>query len=298
MNTEQDSKKNPLVVAFVALILIGSIYFFAGSIIMNIYIGLDIIINQDNYLKGASDFIEIIKLTFQKYRDPMLIIGSICQFFFFLYGTFYVFKKWHQGSIKEYFGFNRANFILIALSALGALFLLPIAEFLSSYVYRLFPILRKLAEISEVFVKTTGSFDLFLLIFTIGVTPAVCEEILFRGYFQRTLQENMAEPWHYILAGFVFALFHQRTLNLLSLFITGVYLGFIFYRSKSIYTSMTAHFTFNTTIILLYNFSFFKIFQNENQEFNAGTIVVSTLLFMVVCVLILLYSKNCFRQLE
>jgi membrane protease YdiL (CAAX protease family) len=51
----------------------------------------------------------------------------------------------------------------------------------------------------------------------------------------------------------VFALYHRSPLSLLSLVLAGVYLGFVYQRTGSLYVSMACHFLYNLTIIALTN---------------------------------------------
>jgi membrane protease YdiL (CAAX protease family) len=55
------------------------------------------------------------------------------------------------------------------------------------------------------------------------------------------------------LQAVLFALFHMSPLSIVALAFVGVYLGFLFERTGTIYASMTAHGLYNATIIAVTN---------------------------------------------
>jgi membrane protease YdiL (CAAX protease family) len=81
------------------------------------------------------------------------------------------------------------------------------------------------------------------------ITPAICEEIFFRGFIQRTFERTLG--WKsLILIGVLFGLFHFQPLGLIPLAMLGILFGYFFYRTKSLLPSMAAHFTNNFVAIL------------------------------------------------
>jgi membrane protease YdiL (CAAX protease family) len=140
--------------------------------------------------------------------------------------------------------------------------------------------LEKLSEISLPLFKAQHPHELIFIFFVLSVTPALCEEILFRGYFQRTLQRKLAFPWHFIVSGGIFALFHQQPLGLPALFLVGAFLGFIYYCSSSIYTSIAVHFLYNFLLILVLNLETPPSFLlTEDGHYHMPVVVISLILF-------------------
>lgn len=83
------------------------------------------------------------------------------------------------------------------------------------------------------------------------------EELLFRGFLQNWLKGRLGRKKALILAALIFSLFHfsmsQGFYNfqlLLSLFILGCYLGFLFERQQSLWAPIALHATFNAISIL------------------------------------------------
>ncbi len=76
----------------------------------------------------------------------------------------------------------------------------------------------------------------------VALTPAVSEELLFRGLVQRNF-ESVAGGWRgAVLAGLIFGAYHLIPTSFVPLAILGIYLGFLVYRTGNITVSMAAHF--------------------------------------------------------
>jgi membrane protease YdiL (CAAX protease family) len=285
--------RNPLVGAFVFLFIIGGIYFLIQTVAVNSYVLIDFLIKKGHILDNAPlNYFDEMKAIYSKYKIQLLTIVVISQYCILFAPTLFVFKKWHNRSYKEYFKFKNFDILAIILSVAGSITIIPAAEFLSRISFYFFPVLKNMSEISEPLFKSNNNFELFFLIAVIGITPAVCEETLFRGYFQSTLERKIKEPWVYILSGTVFALYHFQPLGLLALIAAGIYLGFVFCRFGSLYASITAHFTYNSAIILFMNFrQIDKYVLNKNNEISVPIIIISSIIFLIIAFVIYIYTK-------
>lgn len=125
-----------------------------------------------------------------------------------------------------------------------------------------------------VFPKNIGG-ALALLIATIIAAP-VCEEIMFRGYVQRAYERWGA--WAGILiSGSLFALYHLRFQGLFALIPVSLLLGFVAWRSHSLWPGIVLHAVHNSIAsILIIATSFFSVQ------------VVGLTIMMVICVAFLM----------
>jgi sodium transport system permease protein len=94
-----------------------------------------------------------------------------------------------------------------------------------------------------------GAFALALLL--TAVTPAVCEEALFRGPILRGLRTRFSAPAAAIITGLLFGLFHLSVWRLLPTAIIGFFLSMIALSADSIVPAMIAHFANNACIIAI-----------------------------------------------
>ncbi|MCX7710997.1 MAG: CPBP family intramembrane metalloprotease [Clostridia bacterium] len=98
-------------------------------------------------------------------------------------------------------------------------------------------------------VAETG-IGLIISILVIGGSAGICEEVLFRGTIQRGF-ERFGAVKSVLITAFLFSLMHVDFQKLLGIFALGALIGFIVYRTNSIYGGMLAHFTNNTLAVVL-----------------------------------------------
>lgn len=90
-----------------------------------------------------------------------------------------------------------------------------------------------------------GDHLLLLTLFHVGVVPAICEEVLYRGYVMRAFQKSWGPVAAILISGLLFGMYHVQLSNLLPLATIGILLGYITWVSESIYPAMLAHFINN-----------------------------------------------------
>ncbi|MBR5028313.1 MAG: CPBP family intramembrane metalloprotease [Bacteroidales bacterium] len=117
--------------------------------------------------------------------------------------------------------------------------------------------LRASGEKSDVLVKSFmalpgwGYFLLNLLI--MAVIPAVCEEFVFRGVVQKTMAEWLRNPHvAIIIVAAIFSITHFDLFLFVPRFVLGIFLGYIYYYTKTIWASTLAHFANNATVVVLF----------------------------------------------
>lgn len=121
--------------------------------------------------------------------------------------------------------------------------------------------------------------DLLVNLVMIALIPAVGEELLFRGCFQRLIIRISKNPHLGIfLAAMLFSALHLQFYGFLPRLFLGMLLGYLYFWSQSIWLSMSAHFlnnalaVFSTSLPILTN----KWTDSDSaQPFNAVYILVS-----------------------
>ncbi len=96
-----------------------------------------------------------------------------------------------------------------------------------------------------------GNQPLWFLLFVLAVSPAICEETLFRGAVLAGLRKHL--PWWALLlcVGIAFGVSHISIYRMILTGLSGVVLTYIVWRSGSIFPSMVTHFLVNATGVLL-----------------------------------------------
>lgn len=239
--------RSPVLGAFIATTLIVALYSLAGNIVFLAYMLGD--------MRGfaSSDWIQLRHGILTRYREPILVMTMGFEFLFFGLGTFLLFRIWHGTSLRERFRISLPAPAALPLAVLGAVGIFPLALFAGELFSRLFPFLRELEGANENLAHAGSPGAWALVVAAICVTPALCEEFLFRGYFQGTLSRGMGSPWSWILTGGFFALVHQNYFGLGALLIIGIYLAYVFDASGSIWPGSLVHFLYNGAIVVLAN---------------------------------------------
>ncbi|HVV49826.1 MAG TPA: ABC transporter permease subunit/CPBP intramembrane protease [Polyangia bacterium] len=96
-----------------------------------------------------------------------------------------------------------------------------------------------------------GGRGLPATLFLMALTPAICEEALFRGPILRGLRARFSPAAAAILTGLLFGIYHLDAWRLIPTALLGVALSGIALASDSILPAMAAHFLNNASLIVL-----------------------------------------------
>jgi membrane protease YdiL (CAAX protease family) len=256
----------------------------------------------------------IVGTKVEKFTENLVttrIILSFAQFMFLLFPA--VFLSMLQGNkFKDAFRVKKPDFTIFFLSIFGLVLIQP---FLQAYLVIQNKILfslpfgtdliRQLKNIFDSLEQTTMNLvtahnipEFIFVVFVIAVTPAICEEFLFRGIVFKNFENVSLRRNAIFMTGLLFALFHFHPFNLIPLILLGFYLTFITYYSGSIFTAVACHFLNN----FISAYSVF-IFGKENfaepdisgmQLLQFGMLgLVSLILFVFLLIYIVkLYNKK------
>jgi len=116
------------------------------------------------------------------------------------------------------------------------------------------PLTTLINAISMLFVdNTVASLSEFMLeipfpimLFLMAVTPAFCEEIVFRGVVYGGYRRGGNKFWAVILSGLMFGIMHMNLNQALYAFAIGILLALLFEATDSIVTTMLFHFIYNS----------------------------------------------------
>lgn len=125
-----------------------------------------------------------------------------------------------------------------------------------------------------------------LVVLAISLTPAVCEETLFRGALLSGLRARIGGLGAVILTAVLFGIFHLTIYKLLSTALIGLALGYLVVRTGSIFSGMLMHALNNGMMILL-------MFMNQppavsDRLFDVNTFEKSGLPFWVIIIAVVM----------
>jgi hypothetical protein len=176
------------------------------------------------------------------------------------------------GKYTYFLGFKKAEQPnMYVLAAICILLAFPFAFWLGELNQQI-PLPSSMVELEnkasgqmEAFFKSKKTIDIIINLIIIGLFPAVCEELFFRGALQRILIQITRNPWvGIILTGFLFSALHLQFQGFFPRMFLGVVLGVLYWYSGSLWTSILAHFVYNATQVIAVSFQ--PKFANTNPE--------------------------------
>ncbi|MFQ3593017.1 MAG: ABC transporter permease subunit/CPBP intramembrane protease [Gemmataceae bacterium] len=150
---------------------------------------------------------------------------------------------------------RRPVWLSLPLAALLAVALLPILSELTLLILAQFPGLRSLLELNhpltrELAAIARGESPLGLQLFVVlGILPAICEELAFRGFILTGLRQSFRPLSAILLSSFLFALYQMNVFQFLPHFLFGIVLAVLVVRTGSIWPAIVFHLVYNSVLI-------------------------------------------------
>ncbi|RCX16068.1 hypothetical protein DFR58_11250 [Anaerobacterium chartisolvens] len=136
--------------------------------------------------------------------------------------------------------------LFIILCIMGAA--LPIVGFLNMLNLFVIETVFGRVVLPDIPVASNGT-ELLVNILIIGGSAGICEEIMFRGVIQRGM-ERLGAVKSILITAFLFGLMHLDFQRFLGTFVLGALIGFIVYRTNSIFAGIFAHFVNNSIAVV------------------------------------------------
>lgn len=193
-----------------------------------------------------------------------LLLVIISQFLLFLAPIIYFAKKFDYPLGDTFRWHNKSNFSIYIWAMIGliglelftsgyiSLLISSMPEFLSNYLRSSY------AAYIERFVNILGMptpVNIILSLSALALTPAICEELIFRGYLQKSLERIINVRKSIIVTSIIFSAIHFNIELFIPLFVAGLLLGYFAHITKSIYPSILIHFLLNASSIFMYYFN-------------------------------------------
>jgi len=125
-----------------------------------------------------------------------------------------------------------------------SIFLQPVLMIISGLTNLIFP-----NEIAQ-FVMGQVEYPFWVLILVVAITPAICEEVVFRGYIQSTFK---GKPFWIaaLINGLLFAIFHFNAHQFFFTFFAGIFFAYIVHATRSIRAAVISHFILNASQVTI-----------------------------------------------
>ena len=205
-------------------------------------------------------FLCTISLALIWYLQPVLPSGNLLQNVFatqalVIAAPCALFAWWFHVSFRDTFRLRRPHALALLMAVPLGLAAPIVNGFIQHHVVgEIAPEgpFHKLAEAFEALVQSTPAFVLVLLI---GVLPAVCEELFYRGYVLSGLSATKKRRGRpgvvaIVATAALFAVFHIYPEKWLGTFLVGLLLGLLAVAGRSIWPAIVAHALNNASLVM------------------------------------------------
>ena len=104
--------------------------------------------------------------------------------------------------------------------------------------------------LTERFLNTSSVGMMFINLFVMAFLPAMCEEMLFRGWLQRILVARVNYHIAIWVVAFVFSAIHFQFYGFVPRMLIGAALGYLYCYTGSLWAPIIAHFTNNAMAVI------------------------------------------------
>jgi len=284
---------------FTALIIIGSflLFLFVASLLAFPFFDLD----TDELLNVLDDIGGAENLGIMKYFQIWLSVGT------FIFPAF-VIAYFISGNAAGYLKVNQSlniisvlNVIIVMLIALPIINILAkwngemdLPGFLDGLEARMRDMEDRAGQLTDTFLKSNSATQYVVNLFMIAIIPALGEEFLFRGVIQRIFCEwTKNKHIGIIIAAVIFSAFHLQFYGFMPRLAMGIFFGYLFIWSGSIWLPVLAHFVNNGLAVTVY-FIYGKEFVEKDVD-SLGTGNGGFLLIVITTIFIALLIGYIYR---
>jgi uncharacterized protein len=146
-------------------------------------------------------------------------------------------------------------------------------------------------ETYRLLVSAKSPVEFMAVLFTVGLVPAVVEELLFRGLVQRDLEKVTRGIPAAVITGVIFGAYHMNPFSIVPLVVLGVFFGFVVHRTQNLTLSMMAHFlnNFIACCTLYFGLGEDYLVLSPGAVPDTQTVVLNSALSAVVFVAVMYY---------
>lgn len=151
-------------------------------------------------------------------------------------------------SVQKTLLFQWPSFVSLVAAVLLAVCMFPVVGWLGVIVEQLYPVSPAVKQAMNEILG--GKPNLWLAIFVMAVTPAICEELAFRGFMLSGFR-HMGHKWRAIvLSSLFFGVTHAIFQQSIVTFFIGMVIGYVAVQTGSLLPCMLYHVTHNSLAVL------------------------------------------------
>ncbi|WP_281085760.1 ABC transporter permease subunit/CPBP intramembrane protease [Eubacterium ruminantium] len=286
--------------AFLAIMLLSKIYDSESILFNDGRGGLQLFEKRSNLKKGGVPTVSDAWFTLLVVFVLVIYAGGLLQTSFGIYGVIgtqliivmipLLMSIYTKKDLKETYSFKKCKPVKVLGSILLITGTIFVGMIISSIVSQLFPSSRSAADDSVNEILDNG---FLLTLFVVALLPAVCEEMMFRGYIFAAARKKYRIVPAIIFVAVCFGIYHMSLARFFVTALLGAMLCVVVYYTGSIFPSMLMHFANNAFSVVAYHYpnAVLKVMPFlDDQYFNLGigaAVFVGGVILMVVGIIIL-----------
>ncbi|MDE6738097.1 MAG: ABC transporter permease, partial [Lachnospiraceae bacterium] len=244
--------------AVIAILFLSKIYDSEAILFSDGKAGLQLFERRSNLKKGGVPTVSDVWFVVAVTVLLMLYVGSLLQIRFGLAGVFgtqmilllvpLFLVVYTKRDIRQTYGFARTkavNFMGGALISVGMVLLNLV---ITAALMKLFP---QSTENMETVFSDLFESNVVAAFLVIAVTPAVCEEMLFRGVIMRSMKAKYRVSSAIAITAILFGLYHMSLVKFIPTGFIGLLLCLVAWKADSIYPAMLMHFINNAISVIV-----------------------------------------------
>ncbi len=246
----------PLLTAFVGLV-IAFLLFQGVSTVVLIFVtlqggtGLNELMTPDGLATFLADN-----------ADKVIWANTIGQIFGLLIPGL-LFARMHSSTVRAFIRLRKTTGYHLLWSSIGLLGLIPLVHFSAGFFDSLpWPEwVRTLEDGQMALIEQilAQDFSLVFAISMLALTPAICEEVLFRGFVQRQAERSLGIWGGILFSGIIFGFYHLRLTQAIPLSLLGIFMAWLTWQTRSLWPAILVHLINNSMAAVLGKFA------NEND---------------------------------
>ncbi|MFP4228262.1 MAG: type II CAAX prenyl endopeptidase Rce1 family protein [Salinivenus sp.] len=155
----------------------------------------------------------------------------------------------HSQQLFSYLRIRRVDGRLLLLAAVGIVGLQPVVQWLAQ-INQALPLPEGMQMLEESQLEMIqkvleSNLGLGFNVVMMALVPALCEEVLFRGYAQRQFERASGAAGGILLSGVLFGVYHLRPSQVLPLIVIGLFLAYLTWRTGSLWPAILVHLLHN-----------------------------------------------------
>lgn len=196
---------------------------------------------------GLSDFLA-------ENADTVIWANTIGQVFGLLIPGL-LFTRLHTSSVRSFIRLRPTSGRDLIWSSVGLLGLIPLVHFSAGFFDSLpWPEwVRTLEDGQMALIEQilTQDFSLVFAVSMLALTPAICEEVLFRGYIQRQAERSIGAWGGILFSGIIFGFYHLRLTQAVPLSLLGIFMAWLTWQTRSLWPAILVHLINNSFAAVL-----------------------------------------------